>query len=106
MRKYEDYLFKQLERAADRFSINESDQPDTITMDIPLLTRVLELVREDIKDDVELHHIVDRLIKIKNQGPLTMDHYSFIAGTKEFENKLAAQDDSTEVDDIKKLAGI
>jgi hypothetical protein len=61
----------------------EADKKDSITFDIPLLIRVLELAREDVKDDMELHRIVERLIDIRNKGMLTMDDYSFIAKLKE-----------------------
>ena len=61
----------------------EADKKDTITFDIPLLIRVLELTREDIKDDADLHRVVERLIDIRNKGTLTMDDYNFIAKLKE-----------------------
>lgn len=59
------------------------DKKDTITLDIPLLIRVLELAREDVKSDAELHKVVERLIDIRNKGTLTMDDYDFIAHLKE-----------------------
>jgi hypothetical protein len=55
------------------------DKKDTITFDIPLLIRVLELTREDIKSDVDLHRVVERLIQIRNKGVLTMADYRMIA---------------------------
>jgi hypothetical protein len=63
--------------------INESDKKDTIAFDIPLMIRVLELAREDIKSDMDLHRVVERLIDIRNNGVLTMDDYNFIANIKE-----------------------
>lgn len=56
-----------------------ADKKDTVTFDIPLLIRVLELTREDIKSDADLHHLVERLINIRNKGILTMDDYDRIA---------------------------
>lgn len=106
MKRYEDYIFHQLEQASKKFSLVESDQIDTITMDIPLLTRLLELVREDIKDDVELHHVVDRLLKIKNQGTLTMDHYKFIAVSSNQEDQPDDINSDDEITSLKKLSGI
>ena len=63
--------------------IIETDKKDTITFDIPLLIRVLEFAREDIKTDVELHKVVERLIDIRDRGVLTMDDYNFITHLKE-----------------------
>jgi len=60
----------------------EADKKDTIIMDIPLMIRVLELAREDIKTDMDLHRVVERLIDIRNKGVLTMDDYDFISNVK------------------------
>ena len=59
------------------------DAKDTLTVDIPLMIRLLELSREDIKSDAELHHVAERLLGLKNKGVLTMDDYAFIAQVKE-----------------------
>ena len=61
----------------------ETDKKDTVTMDIPLLIRVLELAREDIKSDMDLHKVVEKLINIRDKGMLTMDDYDYIAKLKE-----------------------
>ena len=55
------------------------DKKDTVTLDIPLLIRVLELAREDIKSDMDLHRVVEKLINIRNKGMLTMKDYNYIA---------------------------
>lgn len=75
----------------------QSDSVDTITMDIPLLTRILELAREDVKDDAQLHELLTKIIDIKNRGTLTMNDYEEIIGNSERNDEL---------DSIKKLAGI
>ena len=59
-----------------------ADKKDSVSMDIPLLIRVLELVREDIKTDMDLHRVVERLIEIRDKGILTMDDYNYIADFK------------------------
>ena len=60
----------------------ETDTVDTITVDIPLMIRLLELAREDVKDDMELHKITERLIEIRSKGTLSMEDYDFIANGK------------------------
>jgi hypothetical protein len=60
----------------------ETDAVDTITVDIPLMIRLLELAREDVKDDMELHKITERLIEIRSKGTLSMEDYDFIANGK------------------------
>lgn len=63
--------------------VNTIDKKDTVTMDIPLLIRILELAREDVKSDAELHEIVERLLELKNKETLTMEDYDYIAKLKE-----------------------
>lgn len=62
------------------YHMNEAvDKKDTVTLDIPLLIRVLELAREDIKTDTDLHRVVEKLINIRKKGMLTMKDYNYIA---------------------------
>lgn len=83
--------------AKPKLTKESTDSVDVISMDVPFLTRILELAREDIKSDVELHQIITKIIELKNQGPLTMDHYDNIVSQKE---------PNPELESIKKLAGI
>ena len=68
----------------------EIDKKDTVTFDIPLLIRVLELAREDVKSDMELHRIVERLLNMRKKGTLTMDDYDSIANLKEDAGAISA----------------
>lgn len=72
--------FKVLEILPSDFAHGGSvDAKDTVTVDIPLMIRLLELSREDIHSDAELHMVVERLLDLKNKPVLTMDDYSYIA---------------------------
>ena len=60
------------------------DVVDTVTLDVPLMIRLLEYAREDAKDDMDLHDVAEKLISLsKNNDPLTMDHYDAIVGADE-----------------------
>ena len=59
------------------------DEKDTVTMDIPLLIRVLEYAREDAKTDMDLHKVVENLINMRGHGALSMDMYNKIVAIKE-----------------------
>jgi 8-oxo-dGTP pyrophosphatase MutT (NUDIX family) len=61
-------------------TMNKNNPKDTITMDIPLLIRFAELMREDIKTDVALHEVIENLLDIKDKGVLTMSDYDSIVG--------------------------
>ena len=56
----------------------EADAKDVVTMDIPLLIRVLEFIREDVKTDMDLHRVVENLIDLRTEGVLTMEDYDEI----------------------------
>lgn len=58
---------------------------DTITVDVPLFLRLLELSREDLKDDVQIHEVTDRCLKLASEKEvLTIEDYPAIwPGTQE-----------------------
>lgn len=54
--------------------IFEEDLPDIIEIDINLLIRILEIAREDIDSDDDLHEMVERIRRAAlNVGTLTID---------------------------------
>jgi len=65
------------------YLLEKADAKDTVTFDIPFLIRVLELTREKIKSDVDLHKMVGRLIHIRKKGILTMQDYKLITRLRE-----------------------
>ena len=68
---------KKVKKAYKRLK-EELDKADSVTMDIPLLIRVLEYAREDAKTDMDLHKVVENLIKMRDKGILSMDQYDAI----------------------------
>lgn len=72
-------------------SISESsDSVDVVSIDVPLLTRLLEYAHEDVKDDAELHVVLTKVIELsKENTTLTMDNYNDIVGmTQANESKI------------------
>jgi ribosomal protein L31E len=67
----------------------ETDTKDMVCFDIPLLIRVLEFTREDMKTDIELHNMVERLINMRDNVPLDMTHYDSITQKLVKENHIA-----------------
>ena len=52
----------------------------TIEMTIPFLVRLLELVREDVKSDVNLHIVLETLLTVaQNDRALSMSDYPGVA---------------------------
>lgn len=83
-----------------------TDATDHVTVDIPLLIRLFELVREDVKSDVAVHNVVEKMISMKNNGVLTMNDYEEIASGNQGVDSEQQPEVSAELESIKKLAGI
>ncbi len=103
---YEDALLAKLEKQANTMS--NPDQKDTVTFDVPLLIRVFELVREDVKTDMDLHNLVERLLALKNNGTLTMADYEKISAAQSSPDsgQMPKTDENLDVSMIRMLAGI
>lgn len=61
-------------------SASKDDPVDTVTVDVPLMIRMLEYAREDAKTDMDLHDVADKMIELSKKGTLTMDNYAEIVG--------------------------
>jgi hypothetical protein len=92
---------------------NPKDKIDTITVDVPLMIRLLEYAREDAKTDMALHDVTEKLIALSKENPvLSMDQYDSIMNDKQGGNKdypqpsFADEPQAESVDLLKKLAGI
>ena len=83
---------------------------DTVTVDIPLLIRLLEYAREDAKTDMDLHSVAEKLIAFsKEHATLTMAQYDAIVGSTSHpipDQAFAGNSQNESLASIKKLAGI
>jgi hypothetical protein len=79
---------------------------DHVTFDVPLLIRLFELVREDVRTDADLHVIVEKIISLQNKGVLTMDDYQEIAAANGGIDSGQQPKQDSELESIRKLAGI
>lgn len=61
-----------------------ADRVDTVTLNVPLLMRILEWAREEAEDDLALHRLVEQAAQIAAHGEiLTMAHYAELIGQSE-----------------------
>ena len=73
------------------------DKIDTVTMDVPLLLRIMEYAKEDAKTDMDLHNVTEKLIAFsKETDVLSMDQYDAIVGNQE---ALPAPDDTSKTEE-------
>jgi hypothetical protein len=57
----------------------EKNPIDTVTVDVPLMIRLLEYAREDAKTDMDLHKVTENLIQLSKEGrTLDMTDYDSI----------------------------
>ena len=77
---------------------------DMIRLDVPLFIRLLELAREDIKNDQDLHDIAEIVTQLSQHSPVTMEDYPAILKFMQNIDKPEAADQ--EMNDIKKLSGL
>ncbi len=75
---------------------------DIVQLDVPLFIRLLELAREDVKQDADLHDLAQRVIELSKDGPVDMANYDDIVGFMQKQGDPATE----ELDRIKQLGGI
>lgn len=65
--------------ASKRMREEQFNPADKITVDVPLLLRIMEFAKEDAKTDMDLHHVLENLIELSGQEEtLSMQHYDQI----------------------------
>lgn len=73
---------------------------DVIKLDVPLFLRLLEMSRELVKNDEDLHDITEIVTRLSKNEVLTMKHLPMI---KKF---MLSQGTEDELDQIKMLGGM
>jgi hypothetical protein len=73
---------------------------DIIKLDVPLFIRLLELAREEIKDDADIHDVAEIVTKLSQDGVVTMDQYNDIVSF------MSKQGNDQELERIRKLSGM
>lgn len=77
---------------------------DIVHLDVPLFIRLIELAREEVKQDADLHDIAEKVIAISQERVATMADYDSIVS---FMNKQGEQPaEESEIDRIKQLSGL
>lgn len=94
--------------------LDEENAVDKVTMDVPLLIRIMEYSKEDAKSDMDLHKVAENLVEYSKSGKtLTMACYNHVVGINEAKRPeddsvpfITNEDDglSKHVDSIKQLA--
>jgi hypothetical protein len=72
---------------------------DIIKINVPAFIRLIELAREEVKNDADLHDLAEIVTKISQKEVVTMDHYKTIV------NYMKTQGTEDELAQIRKLGG-
>jgi len=90
------------------------ERDDIIKLNVPLFLRLLELVREKVKDDVPLHTLTEIAVRLSNDHVMTMADYENILaymsrGDEDFTKDSDGYGDDEsedELETIKRLGGM
>lgn len=74
------------------------DKVDVIHIDVPLFIRLLEYAREDAKNDMELHRLTEKVIRLSKRGTVSMKQYNQLF-------KTTVKEDCEEMKDFAKPSG-
>lgn len=72
---------------------------DVINIDVPAFLRILELAREEVKDDTDLHDIAQRAAELSQSHVITMADYKDIV-------QFMRSQGQDELETIRRLGGI
>lgn len=72
---------------------------DIIKINVPTFIRLIELARENVKNDADLHDMAEIVVKLSETGVVTMDHYNDIV------KYMKTQGNTDELAQIRKLGG-
>jgi hypothetical protein len=79
--------------------------PDVVKLDVPLFIRLLELAREDVKQDADLHDVAEAVIKLSQEGVATMADYDQIVSFMQKQGDTASKEEYAP-DDIRRFKQI
>jgi hypothetical protein len=71
---------------------------DIIKLDVPTFLRLVELAREEVKNDADLHDLAEIVTRISQKEVVTMKHYREIVDFMKTQG-------ADELDQIRKLGG-
>lgn len=79
---------------------------DQIKMNNAVFLRLMELAREEICNDADLHDIAEIATRISQEKTITMSDYQLILDYKNHQNVAADCDKEDELESIKRLGGL
>ena len=78
---------------------------DIVQLDVPLFIRLLELAREEIKGDADIHDLAQRAIELSKNGPIDMAQYDDLVSFMHKQGEKPAEEEFAP-DDIRRFRQI
>jgi hypothetical protein len=81
---------------------------DIIKINVPTFLRILELVREEVKNDPDLHDIAEIAAQLSKQGVIAMSEYESIVNYMKSQGSERTIEDSynTQLNRLRQLGGV
>jgi len=82
---------------------------DVIKVDVPMFLRLLELAREDVNNDMDLHDVTQKVTELSQDDVVTMADYDTVVGFMKQQGSDEAEPDSgydEELENIRRLGGM
>ncbi len=76
---------------------------DIVQMDVPLFIRLLELSREEIKGDADIHDLAQRVIELSKEGPIDMSSYDELVGFMKQQGEPSTEQPTEQVDELERI---
>lgn len=79
---------------------------DIVQLDVPLFIRLLELAREDVKQDADIHDLAQKVIELSKNRPVGMASYDQLVSFMHKQGKPGVKDEDFYNDDIRRFRQI
>jgi hypothetical protein len=85
------------------------EMTDVIYVDVPTFIRLLELAREEIDNDMDLHDVAQKMVELSQEKIVTMADYDDIVSFMKAQGDDEPEQDSgydEELENIRRLGGM
>lgn len=79
---------------------------DIVQLDVPLFIRLLELAREEIKGDADIHDLAQRATELSKNGPIDMAQYDELVSFMKKQGQSSQEQEQYAPDDIRRFKQI
>ena len=76
---------------------------DIVQMDVPLFIRLLELSREEIKGDADIHDLAQKVIELSKDGPIDMGSYDELVSFMKQQGDASQEEPAENFDELQRI---